>query len=83
MAPVALNTVCFRYVPADKNEEQINVINEKLNHHLNDSGKLYLTHTVLNSRYTLRMVTAQTNVTREHVEKAWDFIIRSARNLTC
>ena len=30
---------------------------------LNDSGKIYLSHTVLKGKYTLRMVTAQTNVT--------------------
>ena len=56
-------------------------LNEKLNHMLNDSGKIYLTHTVLNGKYTLRMVTAQTNVTLEHVEKAWDLIKETARSL--
>ena len=81
MAPVVLNTVCFRYVPAGEKEEQMNPLNEKLNHLLNDSGKLYLTHTVLNGKYTLRMVTAQTNVTQEHVDKAWDFIKKTARDL--
>lgn len=81
MAPVVLNTVCFRYLPAGENEEQINQINQKLNHQLNDSGKLYLTHTLLKNKYTLRMVTAQTNVTQDHVNKAWDFILRTARSL--
>jgi hypothetical protein len=27
------------------------------------------------------MVTAQTNVTPEHIEKAWDFIQKTARSL--
>jgi aromatic-L-amino-acid decarboxylase len=81
LAPVPLNTVCFRYIPSGKKDEEINRINEKLNHLLNDSGKLYLTHTILNSRYTLRMVIGQTNVTQEHVEKAWEFIRNTARNL--
>jgi aromatic-L-amino-acid decarboxylase len=79
LAPVIFSLVCFRYNPAGYNEEQINVINEKLNHRLNDSGRLYLSHTVLNGKYTLRMVTAQTNVTIEHVEKAWDLIKKTAR----
>ena len=43
--------------------------------------KLYLSHTVLNGKYTLRMVTAQTNVTIDHVEKAWDLIKETARNI--
>jgi aromatic-L-amino-acid decarboxylase len=81
MAPAILNTVCFRYLPASENEEQINKTNEKLNHLLNDSGKIYLTHTMLKNKYTLRIVTAQTNVTKQHVDKAWELIKSTARNL--
>jgi aromatic-L-amino-acid/L-tryptophan decarboxylase len=81
LAPVIISLVCFRYIPAGFNEDQINVLNEKLNHQLNDSGKLYLSHTVLNGKYALRMVTAQTNVTPGHVEKAWLLIKETARSL--
>jgi aromatic-L-amino-acid/L-tryptophan decarboxylase len=81
MAPVVISVVCFRYAPEGYNEKEINDLNEKLNHRLNDSGKLYLSHTVLNEKYILRMVTAQTNVTLGHVKKAWDLIKSCARNL--
>jgi len=81
LAPVTICVVCFRYVPAGHSEEEINVINEKLNHTLNDSGKLYLSHTVLNGKYTLRMVTAQTNVTIDHVKRAWVLIKATARSI--
>lgn len=81
MAPVKLNTVCFRYLPEGAGDEKANNLNEQLNHILNDSGKIYLSHTKLNGKYTLRMVTAQTNVTMAHVEKAWDLIKNTARNL--
>lgn len=81
LAPVIISVVCFRYIPAGLDEQKLNVLNEKLNHHLNDSGKIYLSHTVLTGKYTLRMVTAQTNVTLEHVEKAWDLIKKTARSL--
>jgi aromatic-L-amino-acid decarboxylase len=81
LAPVIISFVCFRYIPAGYTEDQINVLNEKLNHKLNDSGKLYLSHTVLNGKYTLRMVTAQTNVTLGHVERAWFLIKETARSL--
>jgi aromatic-L-amino-acid decarboxylase len=81
VAPVIIAVVCFRYMPAGYTDDQINLVNEKLNHRLNDSGKLYLSHTVLNGKYTLRMVTAQTNVTLEHVEKAWILIMDTARSL--
>jgi aromatic-L-amino-acid/L-tryptophan decarboxylase len=81
LAPVTICVVCFRYRPHGYNEEKINSLNERLNHQLNDSGKLYLSHTVLDGKYTLRMVTAQTNVTLEHVEKAWSRIKETARSL--
>jgi aromatic-L-amino-acid decarboxylase len=81
MAPVKLNTVCFRYKPSGASAEEINSVNEKLNHLLNDSGRLYMTHTKLEGRYTLRMVTAQTNVTWDHVSTAWELIKSTARAL--
>jgi aromatic-L-amino-acid decarboxylase len=81
LAPVVINVVCFRYKPAGMDENKLNSINEKLNHFLNDSGRIYLSHTTVNGKYTLRMVTGQTNVTLNHVEKAWEFINETARKL--
>jgi aromatic-L-amino-acid decarboxylase len=81
LAPVIISVVCFRYNPSGYSEEQINDYNEKLNHQLNDTGKLYLSHTVLNGKYTLRMVTAQTNVTIEHVKNAWLLIKETAHSI--
>jgi len=81
LAPLTINVVCFRFRPALLNDVEINKINEELNHRLNDTGKIYLTHTVINGIYALRMVTGQTNVTMEHVEKAWDLIKTTARAL--
>jgi len=81
LAPVVINVVCFRYHPSGNDENRLNSTNEKLNHLLNDSGKMYLSHTVLNGKYTLRMVTGQTNVTFEHVEKAWNLIKTTAHSI--
>lgn len=81
LAPVTLNVVCFRYRPVGKDDDEVNRINETLNHRLNDTGKIYLTHTTVNGIYTLRMVIGQTNVTPKHVEKAWKLIMKTAREL--
>lgn len=81
LAPVVISVVCFRYKPDRLDEKQLNSLNEKLNHQLNDSGKIYLTHTVINGKYSLRMVTSQTNVTMEHVTKAWELIKETALSL--
>lgn len=56
-------------------------INEKLLLQLNASGQIYITHTRLNGKYTLRMVTAQTNVEHRHIEKAWRLINETAAEL--
>ena len=79
LAPVVINVVCFRFRPEGIPDDQLNGINEVLNHRLNDTGKIYLTHTIINGIYTLRMVTGQTNVRIEHVEKAWELIKKTAR----
>src|SRR5258708_2339290 len=61
LAPVPLNLVCFAHRAGDE-------FNRRLLERLNQSGKLYLTHTVLNGRYTLRLCVGQTHTEAEHVE---------------
>ena len=63
-APVPLNLVCFRHKGGDQ-------INQDLMDRLNRSGDLYLTHTRLNDRLTLRFCVGQTNTQARHVERAW------------
>jgi aromatic-L-amino-acid decarboxylase len=82
MAPVPLNTVCFRYHPAGLGDAEVNILNEKINHALNDSGKIYLTHTKIDGKYVMRMVTAQTGVTERHVIRAWDLVRAAASSLS-
>lgn len=67
--------VCFRYKPSNiTDEEQLNNLNIQLEQSLNNSGKLYITHTKLSGKYTLRLVIAQTYVEERHVKEAWEFI---------
>ena len=67
VAPVPLNLVCFRHRGSDG-------VNEKLMNQLNESGKIFLTHTKLDGRFVLRMAIGQTETEEEHVERAWDLI---------
>ena len=79
LAPVDFSLVCFRYLPSGITDEaSINEINEQLLQTLNAGGKLYMTHTKLNGKYTLRMVIAQTYVEKHHVENAWKLIRETA-----
>jgi aromatic-L-amino-acid decarboxylase len=70
-APVPLNLVCFRHRGGD-------AVNQKVLDRLNRSGQLYLSHTRLDGRLTLRMSIGQTNTRREHVERAWALLQQAA-----
>ncbi|MEN8155143.1 MAG: pyridoxal-dependent decarboxylase, partial [Acidobacteriota bacterium] len=82
MAPVPFATICFRYHPKNVNDEDlINSINNSLMDRLNKSGNIYLTHTKLKGKFTLRLVIGQTEQTREHVIKAWELIKNTAAEI--
>jgi aromatic-L-amino-acid decarboxylase len=66
-APAPLNLVCFRHRGGD-------AVNQELMNRLNRSGDLYLTHTRLDGKLTLRLSVGQTNTERRHVERAWQRI---------
>jgi aromatic-L-amino-acid decarboxylase len=55
--------------------------NRQLLERLNQSGKLYMTHTVLNGRFTLRFCVGQTYTESAHVRRAWELIQETAH--TC
>ena len=80
MAPTPVNLVCFRYHPAGVGEDELDRVNETLVQRLNDTGELFLTHTKLAGRYTVRLVVGQTFVEREHVVAAWQLIKDIARS---
>lgn len=82
MAPVNFSLVCFRYAPSEITDEtELNTLNEKLLQKINSGGNVYLTHTKLKGKFTLRMVTAQTTITYDHALTAWAWIEACSQNL--
>ena len=82
LEPQNLGLVCFRYQTGRENDkERLNALNQELMQTLNQSGKIYLTHTKVDGFIILRMVIGQTNVTRDHVQKAWELIRQTAGTL--
>ena len=63
-APVPLNLVCFRHKGGDE-------VNQAIMDGVNRSGDLFLTHTKLNGRLTLRLSVGQMHTQFKHVECAW------------
>ena len=73
-APAPLNLVCFRHRAGD-------AANQSLMDRLNHSGDLYLTHTKLNGKFTLRLCIGQTTTELPHVQRAWRLLRAAASSL--
>lgn len=67
MAPVPLALVCFR-------RRGSNELNQTLMDRVNASGKAFLSHTVLNGRFTMRMAIGNAATTREDITSLWSLI---------
>jgi aromatic-L-amino-acid decarboxylase len=63
-APTPLNLVCFRHTGGEE-------VNQRILDHCNQSGRLFLTHTRLDDRLTLRLSIGQMKTEYRHVEAAW------------
>ena len=66
-----LNLVCFRHRGGD-------AANQRILERVNAAGRIFLTHTKLAGRYTLRLSIGQTRTERRHVERAWAELRRCA-----
>ncbi len=78
MAPVQFSLVCFRYRKDGVSEEELNSLNAALLEKVNEAGTVFLTHTTLKGRYTIRMAIGQRTTAERHVRAAWDLISEKA-----
>ncbi|HXG95449.1 MAG TPA: aminotransferase class I/II-fold pyridoxal phosphate-dependent enzyme [Blastocatellia bacterium] len=80
LAPTPFSTVCFRAFPREwraqtapsEVETRLDSLNERLMEEVNREGKIFLSHTKLNGRFTLRLAIGNIRTTREHVRLAWE-----------
>jgi aromatic-L-amino-acid decarboxylase len=56
-------------------------LNERLMAAVNAAGPFFLSHTVLNGRYTLRVAIGNLRTTRRHLEDLWSLLQRTAGEL--
>ena len=73
-APVPFSVVCFRARETDE-------FNAALLERLNASGEVFLSHTKLGDRYTLRLAIGNLHTTERHVARAWELIRQLAAGL--
>ena len=76
-----VNMINFRLNPKFKNlsNEQLDSLNKKLIKNLNKTGKIYLSHTVINGIYSIRMPIASTTINKTNIKKSWE-LIKSVSN---
>lgn len=74
-APVPMALVCFRYKGSDAQ-------NQALLEAVNASGETFLSQTVLNGRFVLRMAIGNYSTTRDHVQRVWEIIRACALDLS-
>ncbi len=82
LAPVHFSTVCFRACPKDLRdrsdltpaqiETALDELNERLMARVNREGKVYLSHTRLSGKFTMRLAIGNIRTTLEHIKLAWE-----------
>ncbi|HEY6250865.1 MAG TPA: pyridoxal-dependent decarboxylase, partial [Candidatus Angelobacter sp.] len=68
VAPVPFSVVCFRYKGSDEE-------NKKILEEINATGRMFLSHTVLNGRVVIRMAIGNLATQWEDVLEAWQAIV--------
>ncbi|HSH83472.1 MAG TPA: pyridoxal-dependent decarboxylase, partial [Herpetosiphonaceae bacterium] len=80
-APTPFSTVCFRAHPAGSDEAALERFNTRLLDAVNADGRIYLSHTKLRGRYTLRLAIGNIRTTEQHVRLAWELLEAKAQEL--
>jgi len=89
LAPAPFSTVCFRYRPRalvgrDADPEvaaRLDGLNSAILDAVNASGKVFLSHTRLAERFTIRVALGQLRTEDRHVARAWELLRREAARL--
>jgi aromatic-L-amino-acid decarboxylase len=76
LAPVPFSTVCFRHVPARLagDDEAIDAHNAALMNAVNRTGEIFLSHTKLHGRFTIRLAIGNLRTEERHVARAWELL---------
>ena len=81
MAPMPFATVCLRHNPfgpgeaaSEDAEARLDRINEAILAEVNRSGKIFLSHTRLNGRFTIRVCVGNPRQTIDHVRTCWELL---------
>jgi aromatic-L-amino-acid decarboxylase len=71
MAPTLLSLVVFRHRPPGLSDEETDAHNERIMAAVNDSGRMFISHTRLHGRIALRFAIGNIRTDEAHVRAAW------------
>jgi aromatic-L-amino-acid decarboxylase len=80
LAPVPFSTVCFRWNPGTLQEAELDARNAAIIDAVNRSGEVFLSHTRLADRFTIRLSVGNLRTEPRHVERAWELLQSAARS---
>jgi aromatic-L-amino-acid decarboxylase len=79
LAPVPFSTVCFRWNPAGAiPEDELDVRNAAIMDAVNRGGEVFLSHTRLDGRFTIRLAVGNLRTEARHVAHAWELLREAA-----
>jgi aromatic-L-amino-acid decarboxylase len=83
LAPVPFSTVCFRWNPGHPAGDalegsELDARNAAIIDAVNRSGDVFLSHTRLDGRFTIRLSVGNLRTERRHVERAWELLRQAA-----
>jgi aromatic-L-amino-acid/L-tryptophan decarboxylase len=79
LAPVPFSTVCFRWNPGrEMSEDRLDERNAAIMDAINRSGEVFLSHTRLAGRFTIRLSVGNLRTEPRHVERAWTLLQEAA-----
>jgi aromatic-L-amino-acid decarboxylase len=81
LAPVPFSTICFRYHPTAVDESQLDDLNAAVMDAVNRTGEVFLSHTRLAGRFTIRLSIGNLRTEERHVARAWGLLRREAERL--
>jgi aromatic-L-amino-acid decarboxylase len=89
LAPAPFSTVCFRWRPASLSgresepevASQLDALNERLMAAVNATGDVFLSHTKLRDRFTIRLAIGGVRTEERHVARAWELLVQEGRRL--
>jgi aromatic-L-amino-acid/L-tryptophan decarboxylase len=74
MAPVPFSVVCFRAKRPGLSEGATDGLNRQLMEAVNAGGEIFISHTKVRERFTLRLAIGNIRTAERHVQRAWDIL---------